>query len=95
MAKPTAPRKPRLAADQRIWDLGYHRGYTAGRGDGCREGEEAFQAWLLKELTYLAADINLELRHDVSTPLQVLAAVREIVAEGQPVLAEDDDDGGK
>jgi hypothetical protein len=41
MAKPTAPRRPRLTADQRLYTLGYDQGYNAGYADGLRAGNDA------------------------------------------------------
>jgi hypothetical protein len=96
VAKKKVPHVTPDTTDQRIFTLGVNRGYSlgydAGHTDGWNEGVDDFQEWLLEELRCLAADITLELRHDVSTPLQVLAAVREIVEEGQQVPAKDDDD---
>ena len=67
MAHETRPRSPRLTADQRIWDLGYSRGYDDALEDGRWQGEEAFQAWLLAELRDLADDVRLNLRSDATT----------------------------
>ena len=91
MKQETAPRSLRLTADQRIWNLGYSRGYGEGRLDGLMEGGEDFQSWLLEELATLAQDVRLGLRSDLATPLQVLAQVIELVKEGQPVEAPADD----
>jgi hypothetical protein len=73
-----------LSADQRIWNLGYDQGYREGRIDGQLEGAEGFQAWLLEELVFLVQDVRLGLRHDTETPLEALAMVRQLVAEGKP-----------
>ena len=48
MAHETRPRSPRLTADQRIWDLGYSRGYDDALEDGRWQGEEAFRPGYLR-----------------------------------------------
>ena len=85
MANETAGRSTQLSADRWMWNLGYSGGYADGHRDGLLEGAEAFQAWLLAELRDLVQDVRLGLRHDVSPPLEVLAAVIEITTEGKPV----------
>jgi hypothetical protein len=95
MAHETRPRSPRLTADQRIWDLGYSRGYDDALEDGRWQGEEAFQAWLLAELRDLADDVRLNLRSDATTPLEILTVIMALVEEGQPIGVHDDDDDGK
>jgi hypothetical protein len=91
MAQQTAPRSPRLIADQRIYNLGYSRGYEEAYQDGVKDGEEVFQTWLRAELWYLVQDIRLGLRHDVSTPLDVLAVVIALAQDGKPVVVDDDE----
>ena len=97
MDNDASPPGKRLSADQRIYHLGYdagkRAGYNDGHTDGAQEGEEAFQAWLLEELALLVQDIHLHLRHDLATPLDVLAAVTALVEESTPVWAEDEAEG--
>jgi hypothetical protein len=85
MERQTPPREPQLRADQRIWNLAYGQGYAEGCDDGRAAGEGAFRDWLLGALELLADDLRLRLRHDLETPMDVLAEIRALVEEGMPL----------
>jgi hypothetical protein len=71
------------------WGEGYDQGYEAGQEDGHLEGIEAYQRFLLGALRYVREDIRLELRHDMASPIEVLAHITALVEarypeEGEP-----------
>jgi hypothetical protein len=88
------PPEDRLKADQRLYDLAYAKGedagYDEGYSDGHEFGEGQFQEWLKGELATLANDLRLHLRHDLATPLDVVAEILALVEAGIPVEAEDE-----
>ena len=90
MAKQTAKRSPQLTADSRVYNLGYSRGYEDGHEDGLEEGKEALKGWLLAEIRDVEADMRLDFRSDISTALDAIAAIIEMIKEGQPISVHDD-----
>lgn len=80
---------PRPIYDKRSFDRGYEigegvgldNGYDNGYGVGVGIGERDLRIYLLEELECLGHDLRLGLRHDLTTPLEVLAAVVELIKE--------------
>jgi hypothetical protein len=57
------------------WREGFARGYEEGRLDGAYLATEALRAELVEHLRQVAYDVRLGLRHDLATPLAVVAAL--------------------